>query len=159
MASSVPSNAEGELRRARAELESDLRADKDRRPEELLVAYPAVAADTDAALELAYTEYIVRDQLGQKPTPDEWYERFPQWRADLEQMFEVHNELCKAEDQSLARTRTAARPAGLIGHTPGHIAGYEIIGEVGHGGMGVVYKARQVNLNRVVALKVILSGA
>src|SRR5258706_169504 len=64
MASSIPSNAEGELRRARAELESDLRADKDRRAEELLVAYPAVAADTDAALELVYTEYVGGEQGG-----------------------------------------------------------------------------------------------
>jgi serine/threonine-protein kinase len=52
-------------------------------------------------------------------------------------------------------TMSAPRERDAI---PQQVAGYEILGMLGQGAMGVVYRARQPGLKRIVALKMILSG-
>ena len=70
---------EARLRQACAELDRRLREDPACRAESFLEQFPEIAGSDESALELIYTEFTVREELGQQPTTEEYLDRFPRW--------------------------------------------------------------------------------
>ena len=82
----------------------------------------------------------------------------PDLAADLRELWGTILVANAIGSDASAASRAAAGDVAEPPDLPGHIGDYELLEEIGRGGMGVVFLARQVNLNRQLAVKMILRG-
>lgn len=130
----------------------------------------------DGRLEKVLIEYLEALEDGRPVDRQDLLRRYPEFAAELAEFFADRDRLEKlaAPLRALApkgpQKTDAGANAATIGHdgnaapdlSPGttvrYLGDYELLEEIARGGMGVVYRARQVSLNRIVALKMILAG-
>ena len=127
--------------------------------------------DRDSQLDL---DEVVRQILdatedGRIPDLKEHVQRYPQFAEELRELFaDISEDRDCDETVAVQGDRLPPAPGSTHGDPPPtgtgpapaqQLGDYELIEEIARGGMGIVFKARQRSLNRIVAVKVILSGS
>jgi WD40 repeat protein/tRNA A-37 threonylcarbamoyl transferase component Bud32 len=121
-------------------------------------------SDRQAKLERVLAEYLHSVEKGRPLNRLTLLADHPDLADDLQSFFRNRDSIdrlaepLKAAVDAPTLLSTSQPDLSQLGTAVRYFGDYELLEEIARGGMGVVYKARQVNLNRVVALKMILAG-
>jgi serine/threonine protein kinase len=102
--------------------------------------------------ELLKLELTYRREAREEPVPEEFLSRFPEWAELINAVFCDRSLMAPTQAPATAAPAPTEPFSGPVPAWP-VIPGYEILEAFPPGGMGIVYKAREIHLNRVVALK------
>jgi serine/threonine-protein kinase len=116
------------------------------------------AATVDDGFEVVVEQFLREREEGSNPDRQRYLESFPQFTALLRDFFAGQDLFDRLAPDLAPAIRPNPPTASRATPSPGErVGGFELIEELGRGGMGVVYRARQTNLGRTVAIKMIRS--
>jgi serine/threonine-protein kinase len=110
----------------------------------------------DPQLVARLDDYLERLQRGEHPDREALLASYPQLRSALD-CFDALEGMAPQATGGAAGDATREF-SDVPDHLPRDFGSYELLAEIGRGGMGVVYRARQKGLERMVAVKMILAG-